>query len=350
MSETLLFLAHTAADGTLPGAAREALGAAVALAAAVPGSVLCAGLAGVEVQAAANETAGAGCARVIGVSGDAFGQARYATDAAAAEAICRAAGATLVVAAGTSRWQRALPGVTERLGGRADTHATTLSGDAQGVSITRWYYRQRIEASVRRLHRPWAILVDPGCHPPWAGPTLFVPVERIDVPLAGAHHRTQVLGLEAPPADKRTIRPDAPLLFVAGAGWTKKQADGRVHLADAARIIERFLALTPASLGGTKSLVDASGAGQAVLPFMSQLNQVGQTGSTPRHTKGLATCCHGEEPHVVGWRFVIERRAVNLDPTCGWARGKADVVYVADAFEVMERVNELLDEKTATDS
>jgi electron transfer flavoprotein alpha subunit len=41
---------------------------------------------------------------------------------------------------------------------------------------------------------------------------------------------------------------------------------------------------------------------------------------------------------------------VNLDPTCGWARGKADVVYVADAFEVMERVNELLDEKTATDS
>ena len=78
------------------------------------------------------------------------------------------------------------------------------------------------------------------------------------------------------------------------------------------------------------------------MPFLSHLNQVGQTGSTPRHPKGLATCCHGEEPHVVGWRFVKERRAVNLDANCGWARGKADVVYVADAFAVMEAVNKLM--------
>ena len=75
---------------------------------------------------------------------------------------------------------------------------------------------------------------------------------------------------------------------------------------------------------------------------MTHLNQVGQTGSTPRHPKGLSTCCHGEEPHVVGWRFINERRAVNLDPNCGWARGKADVLYVADAFEVLARLNALL--------
>jgi electron transfer flavoprotein alpha subunit len=44
----------------------------------------------------------------------------------------------------------------------------------------------------------------------------------------------------------------------------------------------------------------------------------------------------------VGWRFISERRAVSLDPNCGWVRGKADVVYVADAFQVMARVNALL--------
>ena len=33
---------------------------------------------------------------------------------------------------------------------------------------------------------------------------------------------------------------------------------------------------------------------------------------------------------------------MNLDPDCGWARGKADVLYVADAFAVMEKVNALL--------
>jgi electron transfer flavoprotein alpha subunit len=79
-----------------------------------------------------------------------------------------------------------------------------------------------------------------------------------------------------------------------------------------------------------------------VLPFLSHLNQIGQTGATPRHAKGLSTCCHGEEPHAVGWLFIGERRAISLDPNCGWARGKADVLYVADAFAVIAKVNELL--------
>jgi electron transfer flavoprotein alpha subunit len=93
--------------------------------------------------------------------------------------------------------------------------------------------------------------------------------------------------------------------------------------------------------------VDQGGEGNSVLPFLTHLNQIGQTGATPRHAKGLATCCHGEEPHVVGWRFIGERRAVSLDPNCGWTRGKADVVYVADAFQVMARVNARLESAKA---
>ena len=88
--------------------------------------------------------------------------------------------------------------------------------------------------------------------------------------------------------------------------------------------------------------MDLGGEGQAVLSFLTHLNQVGQTGSTPRHPKGLSTCCHGEEPHTVGWRFITERRAINLNPNCSWAQGKADVLYVADAFEVMRKINALL--------
>ncbi|MDD4350149.1 MAG: electron transfer flavoprotein subunit alpha, partial [Opitutales bacterium] len=89
----------------------------------------------------------------------------------------------------------------------------------------------------------------------------------------------------------------------------------------------------------SKSMVDLSSEGQEVLSFLTHMHQIGQTGATPRHSKGLSTCCHGEEPHAVGWRFVQERRAINLDPNCGWAHGKADVLYVADAFQVMERIN-----------
>jgi electron transfer flavoprotein alpha subunit len=333
--ETILLLAHTEPDGTLAKPALECLTAALAL-----GGPLTVGLVGARVEAAANQIAGCGAARFLAVTGERFAQPRYATDAAAAEALCRAAGAAIVMAASTSRWARALPGVAYRLGGRVDTHATGVVAENGAPAVTRWFYRQRMEAVLSRRERPWVILVDSGCFAPWSGPAGTAIVEPVVV--SAGETRTTVTGVRAPKSDEQTIRPDAKLLFVAGAGWTKKQSDGAIHAAEAETLILGFLRAAQASLGGSKSLVDLSGEGEAVLRFMTHLNQIGQTGSTPRHPKGLSTCCHGEEPHVVGWRFVNQRRAINLDANCGWARGKADVLYVADAFEVMRQVNRAL--------
>jgi electron transfer flavoprotein alpha subunit len=333
--EPILVLAHTEADGTLAKPALEALTAALAL-----GGPVTVGLAGAAAQAAAGQVAACGAARFLAVTGEAFAQSRYATDAAAAEALCRASGAAIVVAPATPRWARALPGVACRLGGRVDTHATVLAMRNDVPAVTRWFYRQRMEAVLTRTQRPWIVLLDSGCAAPWSGQAGSAVVETVAAEAPPT--RTTVTGVQAPQAGEQTIRPDAKLLFVAGAGWTKKQADGAVHATDAESLILGFLRTAQASLGGSKSLVDLSGEGQAVLPFMTHLNQIGQTGATPRHPKGLSTCCHGEEPHVVGWRFVTERRAVNLDANCGWARGKADVLYVADAFEVMRELNALM--------
>jgi electron transfer flavoprotein alpha subunit len=273
------------------------------------------------------------------VSGEAFSQSRYATDAAAVEAICRAANATIVLAPGSSRFTRVAAGVAHRLGGFIDTHITALGG-AETIEASRWFYRQRIEAVVSRDVRPWFLLLDAGTHAAFAGASSAAKVEEVAVQLPAL--RTTVSGFRAPQQDQQTIRPDAKMLLVAGAGWTKKQPDGQIHTAEAGELILGFLAATGASLGSSKSLVDQGGEGNSVLPFLTHLNQIGQTGSTPRHAKGLSTCCHGEEPHVVGWRFIADRRAISLDPNCGWTRGKADVVYVADAFPVMAKVNELL--------
>jgi electron transfer flavoprotein alpha subunit len=344
MSDTLLFVGFTEPDGSLSAQALQALGAAVKTSAAI-GAPLVAGLVGASVAAAATQIAQP-CTRVLGVQGDAFASSRYATDAAGAEALAKAAAATIVVAAGTSRAHRALPGVAQRLGARVDTHVTALTADNGAVGASRWYYRQRMEASLSRDARPWVILVEPGAFEPWSGSgAAGPPLELVALEADPAWLRTRVTGFHAPEAAQQTIRPDADLLFVAGAGWTKKQGDGQVHVREAETLITQFLARTQASLGSSKSLVDLSGEGHDVLPFLTHLNQVGQTGSTPRHPKGLATCCHGEEPHVVGWRFITERRAVNLNPSCGWAQGKADVLYVADAFQVMAKVNELLGER-----
>jgi len=333
--DTILLLSHSDPDGSLPKAALEALSAAKALGGPVTAAVF-----GANVERSAASLAGTGVAKLLTAADPALAEPRYATDAAAAAALAKASAATVIVAPATSRMARVMAGVALRLGGRIDTHVTQLA-DEGGAAIMRWYYRQRIEAKLRRKERPWVLLVDPGAYPAAKADGGALPAVEA-VAFAPPAPRTQVTGVRAPSSGEQTIRPDAKLLFVAGAGWTKKQPDGKPHPEKAEALILGFVRASGASLGSSKSLVDQAGEGQKVFEFMSHLNQVGQTGSTPRHPKGLATCCHGEEPHVVGWRFVRERRAVNLDPGCGWARGKADVLYVADAFQVMEKVNALL--------
>ncbi|MCW5966065.1 MAG: electron transfer flavoprotein subunit alpha [Bryobacterales bacterium] len=332
--DSILVLLHTEDDGTLRKASLEALEAARNL-----GGVLSVGIVGGSAGPALSQIAGCGAARVLVVEGQAFAASRYSSDCPAAVAIFEATLPGLVIAPCTPRWARSLPGAAARMGGVADTHVTGVQFADGQVEAARWFYRQRIEATLRREQRPWFLLLEGGVAAPFVASGDSPAAEPLN---PAVKPRSEVTGMVMPQGGGQTIRPEAELLFVTGAGWTKKQKDGAVHIDQAGKLILDFLGKADASLGSSKSLVDLSGEGHAVLPFLSHLNQVGQTGSTPRHPKGLATCCHGEEPHAVGWRFIQERRAVNLDANCGWARGKADVVYVADAFAVITRLNELL--------
>ena len=336
--DSILVLAPVEADGTLSKPALEAVTAAVNLSKSL-GTMFSVGLWGADVKKAADSLASSGAGKVYAVAGAAFAEARFAPDAAAAAALVKQSGASLVLAPSVARVARVAGALAQRLGGAVDTHVTELSGEGGKVSITRWFYRQRLTGVLSRAARPWVLTLDPGTQVPFAGASGSSAVEAVACEAPAS--KTKVTGLRAPSGGTQTIRPDADLLFVAGAGWCKKQADGSPHVSEAEKLIGGFLAKSQASLGGSKSMVDQSGEGQT-LTFMSHMNQIGQTGATPRHPKGLATCCHGEEPHVVGWRFVTERRAVNLNASCGWAQGKADVLYVADAFKVVEELNKLI--------
>lgn len=338
MTETILFLAHPEASGLLSRASLEALTLAQSAAAAL-GAPLSVGLFGADVRLATSSIGACGTNRFLAVESPDLAEPRYGTDAAAAEALARTSQATLVIAAHTSRLVRVVAAVALRLNGRVDTHVTGVDCSS-GPAVARWFYRQRMEGLLQRAQRPWFLLVDPGVAPAFAAAPAAVELECIA--FSAPAQRTRTLEIHEPPVAEQTIRPEADLLFVAGAGWTRRQKDGQAHIDEAEQLIPEFLRRSRASLGSTKSLTDMGGEGQPILPFLTHLNQVGQTGSTPRHRKGLSTCCHGEEPHVVGWRFIRERRAVNLDPNCGWARGKADVLYVADAFEVLRHLNRLI--------
>ena len=193
MSQSILFLAHVAESGnTLPKTSYEVLGAALRLRKQL-GSSLTIGLIGADVSAAAETVANAGAERVLAVAGPDFAAARYASDAAAAEAICRSAGAELILAPATSRFMRVLPGVAHRLNGCVDTHVTALEAEAVNGELraTRWHYRQRIEAVIRRDTRPWIVLLESGCAAAWTNTTstgtpAATKVEQIPVTLPEA--------------------------------------------------------------------------------------------------------------------------------------------------------------------
>ena len=268
------------------------------------------------------------------------GNGTFAPDVPAFAEAIKASGADIVLLPGNSRVKRSAAAAALRAGAEIDTNVVDVAVSDGKAVASRWVYRQRIFTAFSRAAKPWVVVTDPSLFDEICAKTGAEVLPFAEA--ASGATRTAVNGVEnAGTGGESTIKPDAKLLFVAGAGWTKKQADGALHFDEAAATITGFLGKSGASLGSSKSLVDMPEAA-AAFTFMSHMNQVGQTGATPRHQKGLSTCCHGEEPHVVGWRFVNERRAVNLDANCGWAQGKADVVYVADAFAVMKKVNELL--------
>src|ERR1039458_562004 len=95
--ETILLLANSEPDGSLAKPALEALGAARTIAAGLPGSKLLVGLVGQTVQKAADSIATCGATAFLGVVGADFAPSRYATDAAAAEALVKAAQATVIL-------------------------------------------------------------------------------------------------------------------------------------------------------------------------------------------------------------------------------------------------------------
>jgi len=196
--EKILCIAHTQPDGTLPNVALEALTAAVRLQRQLDGATLSVGLIGQNVKPAADSLAMCGADRFLSVVGPEFEVSRYASDAAAAEAISRSAGATLVIAPATSRFSRSLPGVVQRLRGRIETHVSGLDASDGKLAIQRWYYRQRMVATHTRSQRPWFILIDGGVFPTWQGKAGTATLENLAVELGGNLLRTEVIAIQAP--------------------------------------------------------------------------------------------------------------------------------------------------------
>ena len=107
---------------------------------------------------------------------------RYATDAAAAEALCES----------RPGHHRPRPGhlpLEPRPAGRRPAAGRTrrhprhrpFAPATASRPVNRWYYRQRMEAVLQRTQRPWFILVDPGSQPAWQGEAGTATVQAVAV-------------------------------------------------------------------------------------------------------------------------------------------------------------------------
>ena len=147
-----------------------------------------------------------------------------------------------------------------------------------------------------------------------------------------ARSQAHIPGIRRSRRDAQTIRPERQTALRqqerAGA-WR----DPRTPEAETAEFLR---------LGGGKSLVDQSGENHAVLGFMTHLNQVGQAGSTPRHSKRIVNLL----PRGRAARGALDEQRLSISiPTVG---GPAQAQYplcLQRLSTVMTRLNALLAKK-----
>ena len=122
--ETILLLAHTEADGSLAKSAREALQRPRRLHKSLAGSNLIVGLVGERRSGGGEFHRRLSGREIFRRHRRGFRPVALRHGCGCGGSVCKAAQATLVVAPATSRWARVLPGVAQRLGGRAERHVT----------------------------------------------------------------------------------------------------------------------------------------------------------------------------------------------------------------------------------
>jgi electron transfer flavoprotein alpha subunit len=135
-----------------------------------------------------------------------------------------------------------LAGAAQRLGGRIDTHVTGIAAADGKPGVTRWYYRQRMEAVVQRTRAPGSSCSIPAAASAWSGAAGTAKVELVAVALTDAnqaHDRHGRPGAARRPADHP---PRCQAALRRRRRLDQDAADGKAHPEEAEQLILGFLA------------------------------------------------------------------------------------------------------------
>ena len=225
-----------------------------------------------------------------------------------------------VLAAHRVLWRAALPRAAARVGAAYLSDVTAVHGERR---VTRSMYAGSVVATLETNEPVWmtvrTALFEPARSSPHVAPV------REPEPVPG-DSRTRLLGREAP----RDDRPDLCRARVVVAGG--RGVGGAQHM----HLIESLADVLHGAVGASRAAVDAGYAPNAL--------QVGQTGKTIAPDVYIAVGISGAIQHLAGIKDAGTIVAINKDPDAP-IFSVADIGLVGDLFEVLPRLNDLLESR-----
>lgn len=317
MSATVLVVGELASDGSLHSASREAVGAARALAGGGPPGV--AGfLAGSAARRAAVEFARHGVTEVFVADDPRFDEALPAAAAHVAARAAERAGASLVLAGGTTYGRDLVARLAAHWNATAATGVTELSRDSGGVRVRRPVFGGRATETrslpgprVAVALRPHAFAVpDESASTPTIEP---VPADDVPAALFGP----QRTALETTGTGAGPSLADAAIVVSGGRG---------LRAPENFRLVDELAAALGGAVGASRAVTDAGWRPAAL--------QVGQTGRSVSPQLYVAVGISGAIQHLVGMvssRVIV---AINSDASAPIFRA-ADYGIAGDLFEIV---------------
>jgi electron transfer flavoprotein alpha subunit len=304
-------------DGRVRSVAREALGEATRLAAALGGPV-------VGVCAAASDPGlaalgEAGAERILLVAHPDF--AGYAADgyARAVVAAVQATSPAVVLFGGSAMGRDLAPRVAARLGAGLASDCTALAVEGGRLVAARPVYASKALQKVAFLRAPALASLRPKVFAPVSVDGKTAAVEPLALDAAAS--RAKVVRVAAAGAGKVDLT-EAEVIVAGGRGLK-----GAEHFG----LLEDLATALGGSVGASRAVVDAG--------WRPHADQVGQTGKTVSPKLYVAVGISGAIQHLAGMTSSRCIVAVNKDPEAPIFK-VADYGIVGDLFEVLPALTE----------
>src|SRR5262245_49865142 len=307
-------------DGKVRPVAREALGEAVRLAAALGGPVV-----GVCAAAADPGLAGlgeAGATEVLLATHEAFRSYEPAGYVSAVAAAVEKVKPAVVVFAASSMGRDLAPRVAARLGVGLAADCTALAVEGGRLVATRPVYAGKATQKVTFAREPALVSLRPKLFAPLSsGNGKAATVTPLPVAYDPAAVRARVREVKATSAGVQDLT-EADIIVSGGRGLKGPE---NFH------IVESLARALGGTVGASRAVVDAG--------WRPHADQVGQTGKTVSPKLYVAVAISGAIQHLAGMSSSRCIVAINKDPDAPIFR-VADYGLVGDAFEVVPALTE----------